>query len=174
MTDPRYPIGNFRSPAEVTNSVRHEFIRQIDEVPALLRKAVHGLSVPQLHQPYREGGWSVRQLVHHLPDSHINAYTRCKLAVTEDHPTIKTYDENAWAQLSDANSDDIETSMMLLEALHRRWVRFLQLIPESQFTREFIHPDRGPMTLDATIALYAWHGRHHVAHITELRKQMHW
>jgi hypothetical protein len=174
MSDPRYPIGKFQSPGEVTRDIRRELIRQIEETPALLRKAVHGLTTTQCHQPYREGGWSVRQVVHHVADSHMNAYIRCKLAVTEDNPTIKTYDEKSWAQLSDANSDDVETSLTLLDALHHRWVYFLRSIPEAHFERQFMHPERGPMTLDTTIALYAWHGRHHVAHIAELRKRMSW
>jgi uncharacterized damage-inducible protein DinB len=174
MTDPRYPIGKYARPDVVSPEERAEFIRQIEEAPARLRDAVRGLSEEQLDHPYRDGGWTVRQVVHHLPDSHVNAYIRFKLAVTEEEPTIKTYEEALWAQLPDASRADIDLSLNLLEALHRRWVLFLRGLDEVQFNRTFRHPELGVMRLDQNLALYAWHGRHHVAHITTLRDRLDW
>ena len=139
-----------------------------------MRRAVAGLHSQQLNTPYRDGGWTVIQVVHHLPDSHMNAYTRCKLAVTENAPTIKAYDEARWAELQDASGLDIEVSLVLLDALHRRWIVFLQSLNEEQFNHIFHHPEAGVMSLDRTLGLYAWHGRHHIAHIDSLRKRMGW
>lgn len=174
MTDLRYPIGKFEAPKTMTADLRDELISRIAEAPSQLRTAVTGLSSQQLNTPYRDGGWTVIQVVHHLPDSHMNAYIRCKLAVTENAPTIKPYDETRWAELQDASGLDIEVSLVLLEALHRRWVVFLQSLTEEQCQCIFHHPETGVMSLDHTLALYAWHGRHHVAHITALRKRMGW
>lgn len=174
MNDPRYPIGRFQPPPAYDAARRAAFIRQIEETPARLRDAVHGLSESQLDHPYREGGWTVRQVVHHLPDSHMNSYIRFKLAVTEDEPTIKPYDEARWARLQDAATADIGVSLALLETLHRRWVIFLRGLSEAQLSRTFRHPELGTISLDRNLALYAWHGRHHVAHITALRDRMGW
>jgi hypothetical protein len=174
MTDLRYPIGKFEAPKTMTAESRHELISQIAAAPSQLRVAVSGLNSQQLNTSYRDGGWTVIQVVHHLPDSHMNAYTRCKLAVTEKAPTIKPYDEARWAELQDSRGLNIEVSLVLLDALHQRWVVFFQSLTEEQFNRVFHHPDAGVMSLDRTVALYAWHGRHHIAHIAALRKQMGW
>jgi uncharacterized damage-inducible protein DinB len=149
-------------------------VDQIAALPAELRSAVTTLDDTQLGTPYREGGWTVRQVVHHVPDSHVNAYTRFKLALTEDVPTIKTYEEAQWAELPEARSAPIGVSLALLDALHQRWVLLLRVLAPAQFARAFRHPDLGVMTLDQQIALYAWHGRHHLAHITSLRTRMGW
>jgi uncharacterized damage-inducible protein DinB len=174
MPDERYPIGKFQFPEHPTSQQRDELIRHIESLPSLLRDAVRGLSPEQTAQPYREGGWTVRQVVHHIADSHMNAYVRFKLAITEETPMVKPYNESAWAQLVDAVSGDVENSLNLIESLHHRWVLFLRGLPQEAFQRAFQHPERGLMTLDTTLALYAWHGRHHTAHITELRKRMQW
>jgi uncharacterized damage-inducible protein DinB len=174
MNDPRYPIGKFQAPPTYDPVGRAACIRQIEEAPARLRDAVNGLSERQLDQPYREGGWTVRQVVHHLPDSHMNSYIRFKLAVTEDEPLIKPYDEAQWAKLHDATTAAVEVSLALLEALHRRWVIFLRSLSEAQLSRTFRHPELGIISLDQNLALYAWHGRHHVAHITALRDRLGW
>ena len=174
MEDLRFPIGPFVAPREFTATLRGEFLGQIEDTPARLRESVHRLTAEQLQTPYREGGWTLAQVVHHLPDSHMNSYIRCRLAITEDEPTIKPYDEAKWAELKDASSSDIESSLMLLEGLHQRWLSLLRRLTPEQWTMKFLHPERGPMTLDRTAALYAWHGQHHVAHITGLRKRMGW
>ena len=172
--DPRYPVGKFVWPKKVTEDDRKQFIAQIEEAPARLRAAVAGLSDAQLDTPYREGGWTVRQVVHHLPDSHLNAYLRFKLALTEDEPTIKPYEQQLWAELPDGKSAPIEMSLQLLEWLHRRWVLVLNSMKPEDFARTFNHPELGVVTLERNLAAYAWHGRHHVAHITELRKAKGW
>jgi uncharacterized damage-inducible protein DinB len=172
--DLRFPVGRFAPPAEFTAAIRGELISQIDEAPARVREAVHRLSAEQLQTPYREGGWTLAQVVHHLPDSHMNSYVRFRLALTEDEPIIKPYDEGKWAELADASSSDIEMSVVLLESLHQRWVSLLRRITPEQWTLGFVHPERGRMTLERNLALYAWHGRHHVAHITSLRQRMGW
>lgn len=174
MTDLRYPIGTFTPPGAFIPQLRGQFIEQIAEAPSRLRAAADHLSLSQLRQPYRDGGWTVAQVVHHLVDSHMNAYVRFKLAVTEPEPTIKPYNEALWAQLPDATNPDIVTSLQLLESMHERWVVFLRSLDATQFQKTFRHPDRGIVTLDWTLALYAWHGRHHVAHITSLRSRMGW
>lgn len=174
MTDPRYPIGKFTPKSSITAEERQDLIRQIEEAPAKLREAVKGLDDRQLDTPYREGGWTVRQVVHHLPDSHLNSYIRFKWTMTEDHPTIKTYEEPLWAELAEAKSAPVEISLALLEALHKRWVLFLRSLSPSDFAKTFMHPENGTMNLDRLVQLYAWHGRHHVAHITSLRERMKW
>lgn len=174
MNDPRYPIGRFRPPDQVSAVLRAELIAQIDEAPGRLRDAVRRLSAEQLQTPYRDGGWTLAQVVHHLPDSHVNAYVRFRLALTEDEPTIKPYLEAQWADLHDASSSDIEASLVLLEGLHQRWTSLLRRLTPEQWARSFQHPERGRVTLDRQLALYAWHGRHHVAHITDLRERMRW
>jgi uncharacterized damage-inducible protein DinB len=172
--DPRYPIGRFDFQASVTmNNVR----RAIDDIaatPARMREAVAGLSDDRLDTPYREGGWTVRQVVHHVADSHLNAYIRFRLGLTENEPTIKPYDQAAWAGLADARSMPVEVSLVLLESLHSRWVVLLQSITADDFRRAIIHPENGRLGLDRLTALYGWHGRHHVAHVTTLRERMNW
>jgi len=172
--DPRYPIGKFQQQLEATPTLRIQAIDSIAETPVQLRAAVNGLSPVQLDTPYREGGWTVRQVVHHVPDSHLNAYIRLRLALTEELPTIQPYDENQWANLPDAKSAPVEISLVLLEAIHDRWVRLLRALTADQYGRVFVHPEHGPRTVDWLLFLYAWHGRHHIAHITELRKLKSW
>jgi hypothetical protein len=173
--DPRYPVGKFeRSTTAHTSDERSTFIDQIAAAPARMRDAVSGLSELQLDTPYRDGGWTVRQVVHHVPDSHMNAYTRVKLALTETEPAIRPYDEAAWAKLNDVRDTPIAVSLTLLEALHDRWVRILRALTADDFERTLFHPEHGVMTLDSLIAMYAWHSRHHVAHITSLRERSGW
>jgi len=174
MSDIRYPVGKFTAKPAITEAERQVLINQIAEAPRKLREAVRGLSDQQLDVPYREGGWTCRQQVHHLPDSHMNAYTRFKLAMTEENPTIKPYEEHLWAELADGKLSPIEPSLVLLESLHTRWVLFLRSMKSEQFARTLIHPQNGQMNLDRMLQLYAWHGRHHVAHITALRERMGW
>lgn len=172
--DPRYPIGDFQMPAQVTPARRQQAIDELASTPAKLRAAVKGLSEAQLDTPYRDGGWTVRQVVHHLPDSHLNAYVRLKLALTEEKPTIKPYDEDAWSKLADSKSTPIETSLTLLSAVHDRFDRIWRSLRPAQFARVLVHPDHGERTVDWLLFLYEWHGKHHTAHITELRKQKGW
>ena len=171
--DLRYPIGPFEFNGGITAGQRRLLIEQIEEAPARLRAAVEDLSPEQMNTPYRPGGWTVRQVVHHVPDSHLNSYIRFKLALTEEEPTIKPYDEARWAELADSQAPP-EVSLALLEFLHRRWVPLLRSLTPADFARTFRHPELGLMTLEKTLALYAWHGRHHVAHITSLRERMGW
>ena len=174
MTDLRYPIGKFTYNEPLNEEQRQVFCEQIAEAPANLRAAIKGLSEKQLEAPYRPDGWTVRQVVHHVPESHMNSYIRFKLALTEDDPTIKPYAEDRWAQTPDVRATPLEVSLALLESLHDRWVRLLRLLGPDEWKRTFRHPELGSMTLEKTLALYAWHGRHHVAHVTELRKRMSW
>ena len=174
MTDLRYPTGKFVPPAQPTNESRQQAIETIAETPKRLRDAVQGLDEDQLDTPYREGGWTLRQVVHHVPDSHLNAYIRLKLALTEPAPVIKPYDEAAWANLTDTTAVPIDVSLNLLEALHRRWVALLRAMRDEDFRREYVHPETGRHALDHLLALYAWHGPHHVAHITTTRTRMGW
>ena len=173
MTDARYPIGRHEPVSTLTPAQRAERITQIAAAPEQLRRAVRGLDDKQLDTPYRDGGWTVRQVVHHLPDSHINAYIRCKLALTEEQPTIKPYRQGPWAETPDARAP-VEVSLALLDALHRRWVLLLQAMGPADFARTLNHPESGIMTLDNVVSMYAWHGRHHTAHITTLRERMGW
>ncbi len=172
--DARYPIGKFRLEGEITPERRREWIAQVAAMPARFRVAVEGLTPERLDTPYREGGWTVRQLVHHLPDSHMNAYVRVKLALTEENPTVKTYDEALWATLPDTASTPPEVSLALLDALHVRWVELMRALDDAQWRRTLNHPERGPMTLEQLLALYAWHGDHHVGHVTSLRERNGW
>jgi uncharacterized damage-inducible protein DinB len=174
VVDLQYPIGRFEFPRAVSDEDRARFVEQIAQTPANLRAAVAGLSEEQLDTPYRPGGWTVRQVVHHVPDSHMNSYVRFRLALTEDEPTIKPYDESRWAELADSRTAPVETSLALLESLHERWVRLLRSLSSTDFRRQFRHPELGPVSLEKNLALYAWHGRHHVAHITSLRERMGW
>ena len=174
MTDPRYPIGKFDPKGTILETQRPDLIQQIAEAPAMLREAVSGLNREQLNTPYREGGWTVTQVAHHLVDSHMNAYVRFKLALTEDHPTIKPYHENLWAELYDAKNAPVETSLTLLDALHERWVMLLRTFSPPDFKRTFNHPETGARDLEFLLRLYSWHGRHHIGQITTLRERMKW
>jgi uncharacterized damage-inducible protein DinB len=174
MEDLRYPVGRHQRPQSLTSEQRRTAIDAIAAAPTLLRAAVSGLDDRQLDTPYRPNGWTVRQVVHHVPDSHLNAYTRFKLGLTEDTPTIKTYDEAKWAQLEDSRSTPIATSLALLDAVHDRWLRVLRAMSSSDFARTLNHPENGVMNLDQMLALYEWHGRHHVAHVTNLRSRNGW
>lgn len=174
MPDPRYPIGQFSPESNPTPASRSRHIEEITALPANLRSALRGLSPQQLDTPYREGGWTVRQVAHHVPDSHMNAYIRFKLALTENVPTIKPYEEAAWARLKDSESTSIDVSLNLLEALHIRWVNLLRSMKAEDFNRKLNHPEAGVQTLDHVLALYDWHGNHHLAHITTLRERMKW
>lgn len=172
--DARYPVGKFELPKEVSPALRQAAIDELAATPAKVRAAVAGLSETQLDTPYREGGWTVRQVVHHLVDSHMNAYIRLRFALTENQPTIKPYDENNWANLEDARSAPVEVSLKLLDPLHERWVRLLRSLKREQYARTLLHPDHGIKNVDWLLFLYSWHGRHHTAHISELRKQKGW
>jgi hypothetical protein len=166
--DPRFPIGKFHSPESISEDDRARFIEIIAAAPARLRAAVNGLSAAQLDTPYREGGWTIRQVVHHVPESHMNAYIRFKLALTETDPVVKPYDEAAWARLSDVDSAPVEASLGLLDCLHQRWVILMHGMSGEDWTRTFIHPEYArPQTLENTLALYAWHSEHHIAHIRQ-------
>jgi uncharacterized damage-inducible protein DinB len=172
--DPRYPIGKLEMPGQVSQARRQQAIDEIASTPAKLRAAVKGLNEAQLDTPYRQGGWTVRQVVHHVPDSHLNAYVRLKLALTEDSPTIKPYDEAAWANLADSKSTPIEVSLALMDSVHDRWDRIWRSLKPEHFARKLVHPENGERTVDWLLFLYEWHGKHHTAHITELRKQKGW
>ncbi len=174
-TDLRYPVGKFDFDAPVNEADYPKLIAAIAETPVALRSAVAGLTRDQLETRYRPGGWTVKQVVHHVPDSHLNAYTRFKLALTEDEPTIKPYNEAAWAELADSRKVPIDVSLDLLDALHLRWVALLRSMDTDDFNRGLRHPEHGrALTLKQMLALYAWHGRHHVAHITSLKKREGW
>jgi hypothetical protein len=172
--DLRYPIGNVEIKPSLSPAERAKAIPQIAETPLRLREAVAGLSQQQFDTPYRPGGWTVRQLVHHVPDSHMNAYVRFKLGLTENEPTIKPYDEARWASLADSRDTPVEVSLSLLESLHHRWDVLLRSMRPEDFSRRLRHPEIGDITLDSVLSIYAWHGRHHVAHITTLREREGW
>ena len=171
--DPRYPVGKFSAPATISPDDRTNAIATLAELPEQLRNAVEGLNGAQLNTHYRDGGWTVRQLVHHIADSHMNAFIRIRLALTEDWPVIKPYDENAWATLHDAAAP-VEWSLELVESLHARWVMLLQSLKDLQWIRGYKHPENGPVSVEAATLMYAWHSRHHVAHITHLRAKEGW
>jgi hypothetical protein len=173
LDDLRYPIGRFIPPTTSLASIRSAHIETLRLLPARLRTAVNGLSDAQLDTPYRDGGWTVRQLVHHIFDSHANSYIRFKLALTEDWPTIKPYDEAAWARLADSRGP-IDGSLTLIDGLHGRWVVLLESMTEEDFQKGFIHPEQGRQKLATTLALYDWHSRHHTAHIAGLRARQGW
>lgn len=178
MSDLRYPIGKFEwRPAENEEQMakrREHYIGVLAKLPSQMRAVVRGLNPEQLDTPYRPEGWSVRQVVHHVPESHMNAYIRFKLALTEDQPTIKPYREDAWAKLPDVAITPIEVSLQLLAALHSRWVDLLGTMKPEDFARTLNHPERGTLTLDQMLAMYAWHSEHHLAHVTSLRERMKW
>ncbi|MBZ5505227.1 MAG: putative metal-dependent hydrolase [Acidobacteriia bacterium] len=174
MTDPRYPIGRYTPDPNPTPETRNRHIDQIAGLPARMRQAVAGLKTDQIDTPYRDGGWTVRQVVHHVSDSHMNAYIRFKWAMTEDAPTIKAYEESEWAKLKDSQLTPAEVSVSLIESLHARWTVLLRSMTAEDFQRRFIHPDSGPHDVDWLLSLYSWHGNHHLAHITGLRERMKW
>ena len=174
MSDPRFPIGKFHYEGSPSEGLRLQFISEVEQAPAALRAAVRGLSPQQIETPYRDGGWTIRQVIHHVPESHMNAFIRFKLALTESEPTIKPYDEKLWADLPDVRAVPPEVSLALLEALHVRFVGLLRTLKPEDWKRTFRHPEMGVVPLEKNLALYAWHGRHHTAHITELRKRMKW
>lgn len=171
--DLRYPVGKFKFPETVTPQERDQFVDEIAATPGHLRAAVAGLSDEQLDTPYRPGGWTVRQVVHHVADSHMNSFIRYRLGLTEDEPTIKPYMEDRWALLADAKMP-IDVSLTLLDSLHQRWIVMLRAMGDSEWKRVIRHPEMGAFTLEKNAALYAWHGRHHVAHINSLRTRMAW
>ncbi len=171
--EPRYPIGQFQFDGEITISVIKNWIKDIEELPGLLREAVKDLNNEQLDTPYRSGGWTVRQVVHHLADSHMNAYVRFKLALTEEIPVIKPYAEEKWAELPDYTLP-IDILLSLLEALHIRWTELLNSLSRDEMEKIFIHPDSGEVSIGKNIGIYSWHGRHHLAHITTLRSRHGW
>jgi len=172
--DLRYPIGEYESPDNIPASQRQGWISDIEELPAQLRGAVSDLDDRQLDTRYRPEGWTLRQVVHHLPDSHMNSYIRFKLALTEENPTIRPYFEDRWGELPDSTTAHPEVSLALLEALHRRWVILLRSLDANDFARTLNHPEIGTIRLDVNLGLYSWHGRHHLAHITALRERMGW
>ena len=172
--DLRYPVGLCEWSAEVSAEEKRKHIRDISELPAKLREAVAGLAPQHLDIPYREGGWTIRQIVHHIPDSHVNSYTRFKLALTEDEPTIKPYDQGRWAEMPDARTAPIEISLNLVEALHGRWSLLLDNMTDADFERPLRHPEIGVLKLKSLLAGYGWHCRHHVAQILATRRRMGW
>ena len=173
MSDERYPIGKFTPVSTLATADRIAAIEQITAAPGTFRRAVAGLNDTQLDTPYRTGGWTVRQVAHHLPDSHMNAYMRFKWGLTEQSPAIKTYEEKDWAKTPEMRAP-IAMSLDLLTALHQRWVTLLRGMSPADFARTIKHPEWGTPSLDAMLALYAWHGRHHTAHVTSLRQRMGW
>ena len=172
--DLRYPIGRLPRKSTLTPEERASAIDAIAVAPTNLAAAVNGLNDAQVDTPYRPGGWTVRQLVHHVADSHINAYTRLRFALTENNPTIKPYEEAAWAELPDARLLPVSVSLLLLQALHERWVALLRELPHEAFARTLEHPENGTMTIDSLLTTYSWHGQHHTAHVTALRERMGW
>ncbi len=173
IEDLRYPIGKFERHSEITSELRREFIETIEDLPMKLREAVAGLSEEQLETPYRPEGWTVRQTVHHVADSHINLFIRFRLALTEDVPTIRPYFEERWAELSDAKMP-LEDSFKIIEGVHSRLTTMLKAMTDEQFARKLIHPDSGTWTIEAMLGLYDWHSKHHTAHITRLRSRNQW
>lgn len=172
--DSRYPIGKFSFDGENAAANRNSAIRDIEELPVRLRQAIAGLNEEQLQTPYREGGWTIHQLIHHIADSHMNSFIRFKLALTEDKPTIKTYEESDWAETTDVTNVPVEISLKLLDALHERFFILLASLSDEGFQRELTHPEHGLVSLEYLTALYSWHSRHHTAHVTSLRERMNW
>lgn len=172
--DLRYPIGNFNPPQEISAETRQSFIKTIEELPSKFREAVNKLSDEQLETPYRPEGWTVRQLVHHVADSHMNSFCRFKLGLSEETPTIKTYDEAAWAEMADSKDVPIGLSLNILDGVHARWEKLLNSMSKEDFQKKIFHPERGEITLDSLLALYDWHSKHHTAHVTKLRERNGW
>jgi hypothetical protein len=174
MTDPRYPIGKPTQLGPFTAADRDALIEKLEKAPLLLRESVEGLNDEQLNTPYRDGGWSVRQVIHHVADSHMNAYLRFKFALTEDNPMVKGYDENAWAALDDAATMPVSISLQLIDAIHARLVVLLRSLDPADFARPFVHSASGPHDIDWLLGIYSWHGEHHAAHVTALRAAKGW
>ena len=174
MSDVRYPVGHLEVRKNLNAGDRRALVETIAACPRNLRAAVAGLNEQQLETPYRDGGWTVRQVVHHLPESHMNAYMRLKLALTENEPTVKPYDEAAWANTADVQTTPIEVSMTLLDSLHARWDNIWRSMSDEDFSRKLVHPDHGGVDVNWLVQMYAWHSRHHVAHITALRERSGW
>src|ERR1044072_740570 len=174
MEDLRYPVGKFNFQEDLSEAQIKQAIDDIAEAPAKLRAAVGGLTDAQLDTPYREGGWTARQVVHHVVDRHLNSCIRFRLALTEDEPPIKPYDEGEWAELVDAKTAPVDLSLAILDPLHQRWVTLLRSVVPEAFKRQFRHPELGTVTLEKNLGLYAWHGKHHTAHITALREREGW
>ena len=171
----KYPVGRMpRVQTPLDRATREEHLRTLEALPARFRSLVSGLADPHLDTPYRPGGWTVRQVVHHVPESHMNAFVRFKLALTEDNPTIKPYEEDRWVRLPDVPKAPVAASLALLDALHERWVVLLESLKDADWKRPLVHPESGPMSLDYLLQLYAWHGAHHTAHITGLRNRSGW
>ena len=173
-TSLQYPVGRFTAPDEITGALRSSAIAALTALPVAMRTAVDGLTDAQLETPYRDGGWTVRQVVHHVADSHMHAYIRVKFALTEESPTVRPYDEAAWAELPDVSRVPAQVSLSLIDGIHARWVACLAGLHEAQFARPFVHPELGPQRLDLSLLRYDWHGRHHVAHVLGLRTRMGW
>jgi hypothetical protein len=174
MNDLAYPIGKFQRPATISAEDRRRYLTDLTAAPACFREVVQGLDDSQIDTPYRPGGWTVRQVIHHVPDSHLNSYCRFRFALTEDDPAIKSYPEDKWAELHDARTQPLEPSLRLLEGLHTRWVSLLSSLSENDWKRTFRHPEMGSLRLDTTLALYSWHSLHHAAHIRNLRRRNGW
>jgi hypothetical protein len=172
--DPRYPIGRFKKSERLSRDERAQALDVLEAAPARFREALQGLADAQLDTPYREGGWTVRQIAHHLPDSHLNAYVRIRLALTEDTPTVRPYDEKLWAELPDARTAPVDASLTMLDGVHTRLVRLLRSLDEPSYARRFVHPEGYDGTIDTLIGMYAWHSKHHTAHVTGLRERMAW
>jgi len=170
----KYPIDRYQVEDNIDKSSIENWITEIESLPQRLSEAVKGLSEKQLQTPYRPDGWTVQQVVHHIADSHMNAYIRFKLALTENNPLIKPYDEKLWAELPDSNLTDINVSLELINALHKRWTTLLRQLDEKELNKEFLHPESGMKKLKESISHYAWHGNHHLAHITSLKQRMNW
>jgi len=172
--DLRYPTGKWVRQPSLDAGAHAAMIQEIASVPSALAAAVKGLTDAQLDTPYRDGGWTPRQIVHHIADSHMNAYIRFKLGMTEENPTIKPYDEKKWAETTDGKGAPADLSLAVIDGVHRRWVQYMKSFDAGAFSRTIVHPERGPMTLSDLLQLYAWHGKHHTAHITGLRQRMGW
>ncbi|MGI9035621.1 MAG: YfiT family bacillithiol transferase [Pyrinomonadaceae bacterium] len=172
--DLRFPIGKFEQPKTISPEMREKFIQTIESLPPNLKSAVEGLNDAQLDTPYRPEGWTIRQVIHHVADSHLNSFTRFKLGLSEDTPTIKVYDEAIWAEMADAKNAPVELSLSIIDGLHARWTRLLKSMSEADFAKKVNHPERGAMSLGELLALYDWHSRHHTAHVTKLRERNGW
>ena len=170
----KYPIGRYQVDDKIDKAAIDKFIKEIELLPERLADAVRGLNLQQLKTPYRQEGWTVQQVVHHIADSHLNAYIRFKLALTESKPIVKPYDEKLWAELPDAKLVDINVSLSFIDSLHKRWVILLKQLKTKDFDKEFLHPESGMKNLKETLCLYAWHSNHHLAHITTLKQRMNW
>lgn len=170
----KYPIGKYQLEEKINKTSIENWIKEIESLPQKLSDAVKSLSADQLQTPYRPDGWTIQQVIHHIADSHMNAYLRFKLALTENKPMVKPYDEKLWAELPDSKLVDINVSLDLIKSLHKRWTILLRQLSEEELKKEFLHPESGMKNLKETICNYAWHGNHHLAHITSLKQRMNW